>query len=173
MNFVNKQMEPAVQQIGSNTFYIYPFPAFVSANLSGEIIALLTPMIASIASVVGENKNEEKSIMDMEINEVAPHIVGAFSSLSGDKVERLLRKLLLANNIGVLPDGESDAKWLNEDICNMLFCGSTQDMFILAFYVIKVNYAGFFEKIESLPGSAKDILREKMETVFPNMAPLT
>lgn len=172
MGIVSKQMEPTVQPIGGNTFYIYPFPAFVSANLSGEITALLIPMVTSIAAAVAMGDNKEKSIMDMEISEVAPYITGAFSTLSGDKVERLLRKLLLANNVGVLREGEADAQWLTENICDTLFCGSTQDMFILAFYVIKVNYSGFFEKLENLPGSVKEALQKKMGTEFPGMAPL-
>lgn len=167
MNLVSKQMEPTVQQIGGNTFYIYPFPAFVSANLSGEITALLTPMVTSIASAVAMGENKEKSIMDMEISEVAPYVTGAFSTLSGDKVERLLRKLLLAENIGVLPDGAADARWLDEETCNTIFCRRTQDMFILAFYVIKVNYSGFFEKIENLSGIVKEALQKKMGTAFP------
>ncbi len=171
MSFVNKQMESTVQKIGNNTFYIYPFPAFTSANLSGEIAGLLTPLVTQVAAAVGMSK--EKSVMDMDVSKIAPQITGAFSSLSGDKVERLLRKLLLEENVGIMPEGESHAVWLNEEICNVVFSGSTQDMFILAFYVIKVNYADFFGKFGSLYGNAKEILQEKMKTAFPGMEPLT
>lgn len=163
-----RQMEPKVETIGGDTFYIYPFGAMKSANLSGEIIALMMPIIASMAPALGKDKN----VMDMDANEVAPYIGNAFSSLNGDKVEAMLRKLLLEGNIGVLKAGASDAEWLNEDLSNELFCGNTQNMFLLAFYVIKVNYSGFFEKLGNLSGNA-NMQEVMMKMGFPGMAPLT
>ncbi|RKI90432.1 hypothetical protein D7V94_13440 [Parablautia intestinalis] len=164
---ISKMMEPKEASVGGNLFYIYPFPAFKSANISGEIAALLTPMLASLASVVGTGG--EKHLMDMDIGEAAPHIVGAFSSLSGDKVEKLLRDLLLPGNIGVRTAAGVDPQFLTEDLSNEIFCGNTQDMFILAYHVIKVNYAGFFEKFGNLSGKVAD-MAQKM--AFPGMAPL-
>lgn len=165
-----KQMEPTMQKIGGNSFYIYPFSAFTSANMSGEITALLTPLIASIVPAIGTSR--DKNVMDMDVGEVAPHIAGAFSALSGDKVESLLRKLLLNGNVGVLPAGSADAQWLTEELANEVFCGNTQDMFVLAFYVIKVNYVGFFEKLRNLSGNA-NMQEAMMKMGFPGMAPLT
>ena len=163
-----KQMEPTVQKIGECTFYIYPLPAFTAANLSGEVIALLSPLIGS---VVGAFKQSDKSnFFDMEIEDAAPAIAGAFSSLSSDKMENLLRKLLMSDNVAALFEGESNAHWLTEDKCNEIFCGNVQDMFILAFYVIKVNYGDFFAKFGNLSGDAIDKVKMK---IFPDTEPLT
>lgn len=166
---LSKMMEPKEAPVGGNLFYIYPFPAFKAANISGEVAALLTPMLASVVPALG-NGGEEKHMMDMDIGEVAPHIAGAFSSLSGDKVEKLLRDLLLSGNIGVRAEAGADPQLLTEDLSNEIFCGNTQDMFILAFHVIKVNYAGFFEKFGNLSGKVTDMAQKIM---FPGMAPLT
>ena len=96
-----KMMKPTEQKIGRNTFYIYPLPAFTAANLSTEVISLLSPLVGGIAGAFKEgnteSRTENKSLMDMDISEAAPHIAGAFSSLSADKTELLLRKLLLCD----------------------------------------------------------------------------
>ena len=36
---------------------------------------------------------------------------------------------------------------LTEDLANEVFCTDVQDMFILAFEVIRTNYNGFFKKL--------------------------
>jgi hypothetical protein len=63
-------------------------------------------------------------------------------------VEVLLHKLLTKyRNVTVeLSDG-SDAQILTDDLANEVFCGDAQDMFILAFEVIKVNFSGFFKNL--------------------------
>lgn len=38
-----KQMEITKKEIGENTFYIKPFPAFVAVNISGELVSVLSP----------------------------------------------------------------------------------------------------------------------------------
>lgn len=162
-----RQMEPEKVVIGENTFYIYPFPAFTAANMSGEIMALLMPMVAALAPALGSKGN----VLDTDVNEALPHLAGAFSSLSGDRVENLLRKLLQQNNVGVQAGGAGTAQWLNDDLSNEVFCMNAQDMFILAYHVIKVNYRGFFEKFGNLSGSVKEKMAQM--TAFPGMAPLT
>lgn len=171
MNFaknVSKMMEPVQQKIGENDFYIYPFPAFKSANISGDVAALLTPLLASVAAAVGTGGSQD--LMEMDVKEAALHIAGAFSALSGDKVEGLMRKLLLSENVGVRKEGGMDAQWLTEDISNEVFCGNTQDMFILAFHVIRVNYSGFFGSFGSLFGRVTE-MSKKMGS--PGTEPLT
>lgn len=164
-----RMMEPAVRTIGSNTFYIYPLPAFDAANLSGEVFSVMVPILSSMLSAVGGSSGLQ-NMADMEISEMAPHIVGAFSSISGDKVESLLKKLLLGGNVGVLQEGRSEALILNEDLSNEVFCGNIQDMFILAFYVMKENYKDFLSRYGILFGKA-EAAAKKMG--FPGMGPLT
>jgi len=82
------------------------------------------------------------------------------SGISGDKLEHLLKKLLVQHrNISFEPVGgpfetkkSSKPQLLTEDLANDMFCGDVQDMFILAFDVIKSNYSGFFEKLGNLFG---------------------
>lgn len=163
-----KMMDPEQVSVGTNVYYIYPFPAFKAANISGEIIALMTPMLSAIAPALGK----DKSALDMEVSEAAPYIAGAFSKLSGDKVEKLLRNLLLSGNVAVQMEGGMEAQMMNEDLSNILFCANAQDMFILAYHVIKVNYKGFFEKFGNLSGNAA-IQTVMQRMMSPGMAPLT
>lgn len=162
---VVKMMDPNIEIINENTFYIYPFGAMKSANLSGEITALLTPLIASLAPALAS----DKKLMDLDVNDIAPQIGKAFGALSGDMIEGLIRKLILDNNVGVLKTGADDAVWLTEQVADEVFCTNAQDMFILAFYVIKANYSGFFAKFGNLSGSH---LMKMMNQKFPDMESL-
>lgn len=173
---IAKMMQPTEQKIGGNTFYIYPLPAFMAANLSADVISLLAPLIGGIAGALGtrddglgESKGESKGLMDMDVSEAAPHIAGAFSSLSADKTERLLRNLLMNKNVVVKQEGSADVDYLTEDKCNEIFCGNVQNMFVLAFHVIKVNYGDFFESIGSQSGSVKTAV---MSMISPGTEPL-
>lgn len=165
-----KMMQPTEQKIGGNTFYIYPLPAFTAANLSAEVIGLLSPLVGGIAGAFKNGDKEDKGLMNMDVSEAAPYIAGAFSSISADKTESLLRKLLLNEKVAVRLEGENETFYLSEDTCNEIFCGNTQDMFILAFHVIKVNYKDFFESIGSRSGSVKDTV---MKIMSPGMEPST
>ena len=142
--------------LGGNTFYVRPFGAFKAANMSGEIMSILMPIIARAAPIAvgAEVKNGVINLLDMDAEKAAPHLANAMSGISGDKLELLLRKLLIQHkNISVEIDGK-DAETLTADLADELFCGDMQDMFILAFDVIKANYSGFFEKLGSQFGRA-------------------
>jgi len=150
------------RELGGNTFYIRPFGAFKAANMSGEILSLLTPVIAGVAPLVlgSDAKAGGASILDMDAEKAAPHLSNAMSGVSGDKLEALLKKLLIQHrNVSVELEGQSEAQLLTEDIANEIFCGDTQDMFILAFDVIQVNYSGFFERLGGQYGKALNAFR--------------
>jgi len=147
--------------LGSNIFYVRPFGAFKAANLSGEVFSLLMPILISIAPVVMKGRaktgtaEEMASVLDVSAEEIAPHLANATAGISGDKLELLLRKLLIENNnISVELDGKEGPQPLDKDLANEIFCGDIQDMFILAFDVIKVNYSGFFKKLGGQYGKA-------------------
>lgn len=161
-----KMMEPEKVSIGENMFYIYPLPAFAAANMSGELMALMLPMASAIAPAFGK----KESVLDTDASDAATYLAGAFSSLSGDKVEEILRKLLLSGHVGVQMEGEADAQWLSEDLSNAIFCANAQDMFILSYHVIRVNYKGFFGRLGNLSGSQK--IQDVMKQRFPGMASL-
>lgn len=160
-----KQMEVTEKAIGGNTFYIKPFPAFVAVNISGELAALLTPMIGGVVALFGGGKGagemeiRPESIMDVDIDDTLPALSKALSGLSGNKFESLMKKLLIDHkNISV--EGEStdgDVKLLTYDLANEVFCGDVQDMYILCFEVIRLNFKGFFTKLGAQFGSLKDL----------------
>lgn len=160
-NYTN-QMEATDVLIGETPFHIFPFPAFKAANLTGELAGLIAPLLASLAPLLGGKENSV-NIADMDIEKAAPEIGAAFGALSGDKLESLLRKLLLSGkNISVEQPG-GEATWLTEDLSNTIFCGNAQDMFVLAFHVIEVNYSGFFGRFGSQFGQAAEMMRTMMK----------
>lgn len=155
-----KQMEVTEKKIGESTFYIKPFPAFTAVNISGDLAAILTPLLGGIASLLGTGENRPENIMDVNVEDALPAISTAFSGISGDKFERLMKKLLIDyKNISVECEAtDGDTKLLNYDLANEVFCGDVQDMYILCFEVIRLNFKGFFEKIGAQFGGLKGLL---------------
>ena len=139
--------------LGENLYFVRPFPAFVSANLSGELSTIVIPILSSVLPLVGGKDNLD-NLLDIDVEVAAPALASGLSSLSGDKIEGLLKKLLVKyKNISVQLEGENEAQLLTEDMANDLFCGDAQDLFILAFDVIKANFSGFFKKLGGQFGS--------------------
>lgn len=159
-----KQFEPKNVKVNDYDFYIYPFPAFKAANMSGELISVLGPALGSLASLLANDAEKEGSnLLDIDVEKSAPAIAGAFSSVNGDKIEALLKKLLISGrNIAVELEKGEDAEYLTEDALNNIFCGATEGMFVLAFHVIKVNFGGFFKKFKNLSGIAEKKFKAMM-----------
>ena len=144
-----KQLETREVTVGENIFYIRPLPAFKAANMTGELAALVLPLVSGLAPLLSDVDTEKEGdgLLDIKVEDAAPAIAGAFSSLDGDKVEKILKHLLIAgSNISVEQPGEK-VRLLTEDLANEVFCTDVQDMFILAFEVIRANYNGFFKKL--------------------------
>ncbi len=152
-----KLQEATEVVVNEQHYFIRPFAAFRAANISGEVIKVIVPIIGSVLPFV--NTSGDKSLADTDIAEIAPEITKAFESLSGDALEKLLRDLLVrGGNIAVDYDGKTQP--LTEDLVNELFCGEVQDMYILAFHVIKVNYGGFFGKLGAQSGSVAELMKK-------------
>lgn len=166
-----KQMEVTEKRIGENAFYIKPFPAFVAANLSGELVALLAPILGSLAPLFG---TDEANVMEVELGDALPSLSKAFSSLSGDKFERIMRKLLIdSKNISVEGEAtDNEVKLLSYDLANEVFCGEIEEMYLLCFEVIKLNFGGFFKKLGTQSGSLQGML-QKMVPGMNNTEPST
>ncbi len=152
-----KQMETTNVKISGIDFYITPFPAFNAANLTGELASVLTPLLSAFAPLLNESDNKGNSLMDVDVSKAAEAMSNC-SGISGDKLELLMKKLLLGGHIAVeVPDenGDVEAAKLDMDIANEVFCGEVQDMFILCFHVIKLNFNGFFKKFANLSGKVE------------------
>lgn len=161
-----KQMEPTKETVGGYNFYIKPFAAFKAANLTGELASVLAPLLGALAPLVSDQK--EGSLMDVDAAQAAEALSNC-TNISGDKMEKLMQKLLLGGHIVVeLPDEEGEFKpeRLDMDIANEIFCGEVQDMFILCFHVIKLNFNGFFKKIAGLSGKAGSAIPKKLRKVI-------
>lgn len=154
-----KQMDSRTVDIGENRFYIYPMPAFTAARLSGEISSVLVPLLSALAPLGGVKKYKDQSILDVDLSDALPAISNAFGSLSGNMLEKLLKDLLI-NSCKISVEIEGKAQRLTEDISNEIFCGDIEEMFELAFEVIKMNYSGFFEKVASQFGKAMSKMEE-------------
>ena len=156
----------ATREIDGNMFYIRPFPAFTAVNMSGDIAALITPILATIAPVLGGAvKDGMVSVMDIEAETAATALATGMTSISGDKIESLIHKLLTKyKNITVEIDGK-DGQILTSDLANEMFCGNVEDLFLLVFDVIKVNFGGFFRK---LGGPFGGVLKDVMQTGLPS-----
>jgi len=149
--------------LNGNTFYVRPFGAFKASNLSGEIFSLFSPILAGVAPILaGEGNNDgQASVFDIDAEKAAPHLANALSGINGDKMEKLLKKLLIQyKNVSIELEGEDEAQILTEDIADEVFCGDAQDMFILAFDVIRANYSGFFKKLGGRFGEAIKVFDE-------------
>ena len=157
-----RRLEPTTVTIGEATYYIFPFSAFYAANLSGEILALVSPIIASLLPLVSADGQNAESILDQKIEDALPLITSAFNSLSGDKVEALMKKLLISQrNVSVEyeQDGVTQKERLTADLADELFCMDISSMYQLAWEVIKLNYGSFFAKAPTLSGKATEILK--------------
>lgn len=172
-----KQMEPTHEKIGDYDFYIRPFPAMVAANLTGELASLLTPVLAALIPLVGNGDGEEDGgLLDVDVNTAAASMAKSMEGFSGAKVESMMKKLLVAHkNIAVeIPEldedgietGEAEQEILDMDLVNEIFCGEVQDMFILAFYVIRLNFNGFFKKLAGRFGKAGEALAKKTRQIL-------
>ena len=147
-----KAFEPVNVTVSGYKFHIFPFPAFKAANMSGELVSVLGPALGSLLTLLGGSDEQEGSnLLDVDLEKSAPAIAGAFASISGDKIEGLLKRLLVSGrNITVYMDNNTE--YVSEDMLNDIFCGSVEGMFVLAFHVIKTNFGGFFKKFENLSG---------------------
>ena len=166
-----KQLETREVTVNGNRFYIKPFPAFKAANMSAELAALVTPLLSGFAPLVSK-AGSDTNLLDIDIEDAIPSITKAFSALSGDRLEAILKHLLVAGeNVSYEPEGEK-VRLLTEDLANEIFCEEVQDMFILAFEVIRTNYNGFFKKLGDRFGSVIEGLNTKGTPSQQNMANL-
>jgi hypothetical protein len=151
-----KQMEPKKVKVGEYHFYIRPFPAFKASNLTGELASVLSPLVGAVAPLAGIG-----NIMDMDVEKIAEKLsqctFGGID-IDGDKLEEVMKKLLLGGHIVVEyedDEGEQQQEVLDKDLANEVFCGNVQDMFVLCVHVINLNYKGFFGKLAALSGKAE------------------
>ena len=161
MNVNLKQMNFSHEKILSGyKFKIRPFPAFTAMNMSGEVISFLSPLFTALGPLLSQKDAANASIS----------IPANTAIMSGEKVESIMQKLLVDNsNITVEIDGKPES--LSRDLANEVFCGQAQDMYILAYEVVAINFPGIFGKLSSLFGKAGELMAQN--TILANMVNLT
>lgn len=167
-----RQLEPTAVMVGGMEFYITPFGAFKAANLTGELASVLAPLLGALAPLVVGGKNsqgwdgQDGGLMDIDAGAAAEALSNC-TGISGDSLEKLMRKLLLGGNIVVeLMDeetGETEAQRLTSDLADEVFCGEIQDMFLLCFHVIRLNFSGFFKRLGTRSGKGGGAEEEQTE----------
>ena len=54
-----KQLETREVNVGENIFYIRPLPAFKAANMTGELAALVLPLVSGLAPLLSAVDTEK------------------------------------------------------------------------------------------------------------------
>ena len=148
-----KQLEPIKEKVGDYKFYITPFPAFKAANLTGELASVLAPLLGALAPMVANGAG----LLDIDASVAAEAMMGC-TSINGDKLEKLMQKLLLGGHIVVEAEneeGEVEPQRLDRELADEIFCGEVQDMFVLCFHVINLNFNGLFKRLANQSGKEK------------------
>lgn len=151
-----KLMEVTEVSIGEYNFYIRPFPAFRAANIMGDLASFLLPVLGAILPLA--DKVGDGDLLDADVEDVLPALSKAMSDLSGDEVERVLKKLLVDNkNVSIEGEATDDkTQIMTMDLANEAFCGDIWGMLRLCWEVIKINYGGtFFEKFKGTPSGGQ------------------
>ena len=167
-----KRIEPKTVTICDVEFAIYPFGAMKATNLSGELGRFFGPIMSGIIPLLGSG-NED--ILSIDLKDAMPLVTGAFASLDGDNLEKLLRKLLLGGNINCRyrdENGRLQTAALNQDLLDEIFAQEIDQLFRLAYEVIELNYKGFFGKLLARFGFRKGE-PEETEKTSESTAPLT
>ena len=136
-----------------------PFPVFTAARITAQLSKVLSPILGGVIALLGsEDETGEDTEKDLSENVVAaiPAFTAAMQGLSPVEFEKLARELLVnSRNIAFKNQDYPNGEILTEDAVNAIFAGNTQNMYILAFHVIKENYGGFFGKFKIPSGNAK------------------
>lgn len=169
-----KRNDPVVEKVGGRKYYIRPFGAFKAARLSGDLASTLAPAIGALVPIFNSgNQGDKDEDYNFDIGNVdADAVASAISNCSaidGEKLESLAKKLLLGGHIATEiedEDGNLEATRLDEDLADELFCGDVQDMFILCFHVIKLNFNGFFKNLAAQSGKEESAAPKKPRPIL-------
>lgn len=166
-----KRTEVEEYKIGENRFFVRRFPAFTAANISGELIRVLSPILSTVAVALGNfdasaidttnmtlddiSKMDISNVMDMDIEKIVPSLSNALAGVSGNELQEIIEKLIVRyDNVSVNCEATDwNTARMTKDLADEVFCGDIQDMYILCFYVIKLNFRNFFKRFGSLFGS--------------------
>lgn len=163
----NAMLKKNEVHVGGATFYVAPFPVFTSARITAMLAKVVSPVIGSIIVLLGGDEEEEEGdgvLVTSDLDSAMQAFASAMGTLNPADFERLMRELLVnSRNIVWANEENREGEILTEDDLNALFAGDVQNMYILAYNVLKTNFRGFFEKFKSPSGNRlADALKEKI-----------
>jgi hypothetical protein len=138
---MSKRIQTTEIAIGENVFYVRKFRALAAARISGDVIALLAPALGGIS---GENAEDN----------VLSRIAAGLKDLSGDRLEALLKELLIDEGC-ISYEGDI----LTADTLDEVFCGDVAGLFRLAIEIIKLNYQSLFTLLGDQFGSRAEAVK--------------
>lgn len=172
-----KQMNPKRVVIGEYEFAIYPFGAFVSATISGDLTRYVGPVIAGLLPLMGDAQQGDlndpdhdflQDIMKKDLSEVVPILMMAVQQIDGQILQKLLKELLVDyKNISVQyrdEKGEVKMEQLTFENANDIFTQSLDGMIQLAIEVCKVNFSDFFSRLGLRFGSQRAIMDQQTQS---------
>lgn len=156
-----KKIEPHRVQIGDVNYAIYPFSAFRSAGIAGDLGRFIGPIVAGILPFVGGDMDIE-TLLSADVDKLVPLVNAALSKLDSATVEKILMELLInEKNIACeyREDGRMVQAELTKELADEMFIGGLPDMIKLAIEVVKFNYGNFFTGLADQSGSQADLSR--------------
>lgn len=154
--YTMKQTEKKEFIIGEYSFFVNKFPAMKSASISADLAKVIGPAVGGLFSLIGtgdQNGDTEEGVQSIlsgiDPKKAVSVLGSAFGALDGDEVERILKRLLIDyRNISVSgPATNGKVAPMDLDLFNEIFCGETQDIFVLCWDVINLNFQSFFKNI--------------------------
>ena len=75
-----KQLETREVTVGENIFYIRPLPAFKAANMTGELAALVLPLVSGLAPLLSDVDTEKEGdgLLDIKGRRCSSRDCGGF-----------------------------------------------------------------------------------------------
>ena len=154
-------MQPTEFTQGDNTFYIRPMDPFKALELLGDLQKAFLPAIGAAfksTEFTGEDKKNltMASLLNKNLD-FSNGIVTFSAAINGTNLTNYLSRILNTENIAVSRNGKSAEK-LDKARLMEIYQGNLKGMFELAWEVLRVNYADFFQMLPVIPvsGSATD-----------------
>ncbi|MCD8201908.1 MAG: hypothetical protein LUD47_07580 [Clostridia bacterium] len=146
---MSKYDETKEYKVGGHSYFVKPFRAMTAVRLSADVLKIITPFFDGF--VQGDNLSDLKNL---DLSVIVDGLEKCLADTDGKQIEDALEKLLIRHdNIAVDYDGQT--QYLTEEILDEWMAGDIENIFVLAFYVVKENYQGFFARFSTQSGKAK------------------
>lgn len=146
---------------GDNTFYIRPMDPFKALDLLGDLQKTFLPAVGAAFNKT-EFSHEDKSNLTLAMLlkkniDFGNGLATLSAAINGTNLTNVLQRILNTEYIAVARNGKTAEK-LDKARLTEIYQGNLKGMFELAWQVLRVNYADFFQMLPVMPdsGSATD-----------------